>query len=1055
MGNEKTNGPGDKSSSVEEILREKERLDQILREEFKKEVTILFTDICGYTHYMETMGDIRGRAMLQKHNDIVMPIVEKFDGVVIKTIGDAVMATFGDQLKAVQAAVAIQAALNEHNRSAEETNKIHVKIGVNSGHALVDAADVFGDAVNVAARIQGKAGKDEILISENLYEQICASDDILCRYHGSEELKGKAEPLELYRVAWQDEGIFLEEAQVRSREKEPPIKKAREQTVFQLEVALEKDNLKISAHEQAMGESITVRHYEEIPVSIDKINTRCIEVVDTLNKTNRLGRVSRDTLMKLRSIGQVFSDDLFTHQVKEKLQSTQAENLIINLDDQLVQIPWELLHDGHNFLCQRFSMGRLVRTRQSVPGSGRSRILARPLKMMILADPKGDLKGAYKEGKELLEHMDGSKEFINASLRSEGITPDYIREKIRNFDIVHFAGHSDYDSENPGESGWRLSDGSFKGKEIIKMAGTDIMPALIFSNACQSARTEEWGLRPDYHEEIFGLANAFVLAGVKHYVGTFWEILDEPSSRFALVFYERLLSGMTVGEAMRQARQALIKEYGEETIVWGSYLLYGDPTFNYMDQIRMVEREGEPELSDLPAPEKVIRAKEEVIDFAEKEVKKKRPVGWMAAAAIALLVVILLWGYPGFLREGTEKFEQAALSSYAAGKFDEALTLCDTLENKNAKLRLIYLLRGNIAFRSGKLEDAQTAYTKAIKASKGTEQQKAGALIGLGRIASLQKQPDTAAKYYQEASAAAPESSTGYLSHALVLENKGDYGEALKLLGKAHALEPDDQAISAVTRETQQRAMLSEDKEKQARIDKLVKELLQSMDQPPRALPSDGWTSVPLTLWMMDFKTQGYSLQEGEDRLLAAGMTDRFIEKSRVQVVERALLDKLLEELKLGTSKLTDRSTALALGKILAARTILFGRIIHSGPQTQISVRLIETETGRVTASVSEAFGSAVPSATMSDKLSESLIQKMQKLYPLRGKISKIEGEDIVLNIGSKVGVAPGQKYTVANGEVTLEVISTQADSSLAKVLKGTKELTEQQRIEELRGSFS
>ena len=62
------------------------------------------------------------------------------------------------------------------------------------------------------------------------------------------------------------------------------------------------------------------------------------------------------------------------------------------------------------------------------------------------------------------------------------------------------------------------------------------------------------------------LANVFLLAGVRHYVGTFWEILDKPSSRFALEFYKNLLSGMSTGEAMRLARLVLIEEYGEETL---------------------------------------------------------------------------------------------------------------------------------------------------------------------------------------------------------------------------------------------------------------------------------------------------------------------------------------------------------------------------------------------------------------------------------------------------------------------------------------------------------
>jgi CHAT domain-containing protein len=334
--------------------------------------------------------------------------------------------------------------------------------------------------------------------------------------------------------------------------------------------------------------------------------------------------MTREVLVKLREIGQTFYDELFTLAVKEKVKETKAEHLSLYLDDQLVHVPWELLNDGRQFLCQRFNMGRLVKTRQTILGS-KTRLLARPLKMLILADPEGDLKGAYQEGTQIRDYMDRYKDLINVSLRSDNITPDFIREKIRYFDLIHFAGHADYNQKNPGESGWRLTGGNLKAQEITKMAGTATMPALIFSNACQSARTEEWTLNENFQDEIFGLANAFLLSGVKHYVGTFWEILDEPSSRFASEFYKQLFSGMTVGEAMRLARGSLIKEYGEETIVWASYLLYGDPTFNYMDQIRVSE------VSDMPAPpaqaEAKVRAREEVIDFAERRFQKRNGPG--------------------------------------------------------------------------------------------------------------------------------------------------------------------------------------------------------------------------------------------------------------------------------------------------------------------------------------------------------------------------------------------------------------------------------------------
>ena len=76
--------------------------------------------------------------------------------------------------------------------------------------------------------------------------------------------------------------------------------------------------------------------------------------------------------------------------------------------------------------------------------------------------------------------MDQNKDLINASLRSGQISLDYVRDKMRNFDIVHFAGHADYNRQNPGNSGWRLTGSSLSARDITKMTGTAAMPALIF-----------------------------------------------------------------------------------------------------------------------------------------------------------------------------------------------------------------------------------------------------------------------------------------------------------------------------------------------------------------------------------------------------------------------------------------------------------------------------------------------------------------------------------------------------------------------------------------------
>ncbi|MBW1902941.1 MAG: CHAT domain-containing protein, partial [Deltaproteobacteria bacterium] len=693
MDEDKNKDTEPQAETIEQVLRERERLDQVLHRKFRKKMAVVFTDVCGYTQFMSTMGDIRGRAWMQKHHDIVLPLIESHGGTVLDIMGDGVMASFPITLDAAKATMAIQEDLHEYNSKPDTIDEIHVTIGINAGAILADKDHIAGDVVNVASRIESEAEKDQILLSRAVYEDIRHSADILCRYQGTAKVKGKTEPLELYRLVWRDEDVILsEEARVAPFDQEIRIRGIQPFNVLHIDVARGEDGLKISAYEQIAGHGSTVRHYDEIPAPMDKINARCLEIVETLNKANRRGLVHRDILMKLKELGQVFCDDLFSHTVKDLISQTTAEYLNIDIDDQFVQIPWELLHDGGQFLCQRFCMGRLVRTRQNVTGGIRA--LGRPLKMLILADPKGDLKGAYSEGSQILKSVDPQTDFINASFQSENITPDFIREKIRNFDMVHFAGHADYNPNNPGESGWRLMDGIFRAQDIIKMAGTSAMPALVFSNACQSARTEEWDLKEHFQDEIFGLANAFVLAGVKHYIGTFWEILDEPSSHFSLEFYKELLAGMTIGAAMRQARLSLINKYGEETIVWGSYLLYGDPAYNYMDQIKMIEAEEEPEPSYAPSPEVETRApeKEEIIDFADKEVPKKKKA-WLGliAAGVIFCLGVLFWGYQGYLKNQTEKYMTAARQKYDAGNFDAALNTCKILEDKNSELRLIYL----------------------------------------------------------------------------------------------------------------------------------------------------------------------------------------------------------------------------------------------------------------------------------------------------------------------------------------------------------------------------
>lgn len=717
--------------------------------------------------------------------------------------------------------------------------------------------------------------------------------------------------------------------------------------VLHIEAARENGSLKISAYEQMNGLTGTVRRYEEFPAPMDAVERRCREIAETLNTANRRGKIAPDILTRLKEIGQVLSDDLLTHTVKEKIRTSNAGHLVAHLDDGLVHVPWELLHDGDQFLCQRFAMGRLVRTRQNVPAAP-NRDLKRPVNMMILADPQGDLNEAYTEGIQLRDHLDGDKDFVRVALRTSSVTSDFVREKMRQFDIVHFAGHADYDSEHPEKSGWRLTDRRLRLRDVMKMAGTDAMPALVFSNACQSARTEAWSISGNFHDEIFGMANAFILSGVRHYLGTFWEIPDEPGRRFALEFYKHLLAGESAGRAVQQARTALIQDYGEETIVWASYLLYGDPAFNYLNRVKTVRANKKPVVARTMPEAKKTRSPEHVIDFsAEKRAPKNR----RRPAAIAILAIL-------------------ALIAVFFGRHPET----DTREIENRAM-----------------------------------------------------------SFYQA----------------------GNYAEALDLFGQVLEHVPEDRALAAMIGETREKLSISLDREKQEEIARLVESLEKRAAKPrKKRKPADDWTSAPLTLWITDLTVQGQKAGAGEEILVPAGMADMFLSHGRVKPVERAMLDSVLRELKLGTSGLADKDAAPVLGRLLAAKLIITGRIILGAHEKTVSLRLIETETGSITATVNESFPEDMRAFEMAETLSKAFLDQIEKTYPLQGKVLETRDGKAVLNIGQKAGVETGRRFGVMYSGVVLETVSTEPETSLAKIVVGN-DITQGARVKAIFGSKS
>lgn len=174
-------------------------IDQI--KSSRREVTLLFTDIEGSTRYWDEVGDIKGRLMIDRHNRLLFPIVEKFHGSIIKTIGDAIMASFKRPKNALKAAITIQQILNRE-RERNPDFQIRVRIGIHTGNAVVEKRDVYGDAVNVASRIEGEAKGNEILLSHETTLRL-KEGDFKLEHYGSFMPRGKTDKIKIYRCDWE------------------------------------------------------------------------------------------------------------------------------------------------------------------------------------------------------------------------------------------------------------------------------------------------------------------------------------------------------------------------------------------------------------------------------------------------------------------------------------------------------------------------------------------------------------------------------------------------------------------------------------------------------------------------------------------------------------------------------------------------------------------------------------------------------------------------------------------------------------------------------------
>jgi len=168
---------------------------------------ILATDVVGYTRLMHHDEEATHAKLTALFANCVTPAIAEHGGRIVKNTGDDLLAEFPSAVEAVRAAIQFQTRVKEVTRAEAEDRRIAFRVGINIGDVIIEPHDIFGDDVNIAARLESIAEPDGICISSSAYDHIRGKVGVEFADLGEQSLKNIARSVRTYAVIWDGRGL--------------------------------------------------------------------------------------------------------------------------------------------------------------------------------------------------------------------------------------------------------------------------------------------------------------------------------------------------------------------------------------------------------------------------------------------------------------------------------------------------------------------------------------------------------------------------------------------------------------------------------------------------------------------------------------------------------------------------------------------------------------------------------------------------------------------------------------------------------------------------------
>lgn len=414
--------------------------------------------------------------------------------------------------------------------------------------------------------------------------------------------------------------------------------------------------------------------------------------------------------------------------------------------------------------------------------------------------------------------------------------------------------------------------------------------------------------------------------------------------------------------------------------------------------------------------------------------------------------------------------KEALTAVYAKkGEPEKALQMAKEVEQKAPERAYVHVVKGDLLYAQDKKKEAEEEYQTALNKKIEEPHLETATYNQAGRYYASLKQYSKARELYDQALAIDPYYIEGTTNKGITYEKEGNWDKALESYRQALALDKGDAFATILAKKAQEIVDTQKDVKRKERVDQLVKDLANRFRTQKGAAKKDEdpWTSPPMVLTFVDFQERGgLAERDGFSTVLTAEVSDYLNTSGRVKVVERVLMERLLEELNIGSSDLANPETALKLGRVLAARLIGTGSVSYFPQGTLLSLRFIDTETSAVSHVITRQLG---PQASLERELlqlNREILKAVILKYPLRGYVAKIDGDQIMINLGSRQGVVLGTKFDVLEEQSPviykgkalqaslkavgrLEVMRVEPDLSFVRILNREKPVKADGKIQE------